>query len=181
MRRDGYLPLRDYAAIGDGRTCALVGRDGSIDWLCLPNVDSAPVFDRILDGDGGRFELCPAQPFEVERRYREGTNVLETTFRTSTGAVRVTDALTLHDDRTLAPVRELVRLVEGLEGRVELRWSFQPRLDFGRRPLRTERRGQALFALNGKDAFALSVWDAGDGTFALERGGRAALALTHAH
>jgi GH15 family glucan-1,4-alpha-glucosidase len=181
MRTDGYLPLRDYAAIGDGRTCALVGRDGSIDWLCLPNVDSAPVFDRILDADGGRFELSPAEAFTAERRYRGDTNVLETTFRTGGGTVRVTDALTLHDNRVLAPLRELVRVVDGLEGSVEMSWHFRPRLDFGRRTLRTGRRGDALVAVSGKDALALSSWDAGEGAFTVTAGSRATLALTHAH
>ena len=181
MRTDGYLPLRDYAVIGDGRTCALVGRDGSIDWLCLPNIDSAPVFDRILDADGGRFELQPDGTFTAERRYRDGTNVLETTFRTESGAVRVTDALTLHDTGSLAPLRELVRLVDGVEGRVDLRWSFEPRLDFGRSELRRGRRAGALVAVNGREAFALSSWDAGDGSFAVHEGERATFALTHAH
>ena len=181
MRTDGYLPLRDYAVIGDGRTCALVGRDGSIDWLCLPNIDSPPVFDRILDADGGRFELRPDRPFTAERRYRDDTNVLETTFRTESGVARVTDALTLHDRSALGPLRELVRVVDGLEGRVELRWSFEPRLDFGRREVGRGRRADALVAVNGKDAFALTTWDAGDGAFTVEAGRRATLALTHAH
>ena len=181
LRTDGYLPLRDYAAIGDGRTCALVGRDGSIDWLCLPNVDSAPVFDRVLDADGGCFELSPSGDFDAERRYRPGTNVLETTFRTAAGSVRVTDAMTLYDRSSLSPLRELVRVVDGLEGRVELRWAFRPRLDFGRRKLRLRERDGLLVAANGSDAFALSSWDAGDGSFELGRGERATLALTHAH
>jgi GH15 family glucan-1,4-alpha-glucosidase len=181
MRIDGYLPLRDYAVIGDGRTSALVGRDGSVDWLCLPNVDSAPVFDRILDTDGGRFELRPKAEFEADRSYREGTNVLETTFHTASGSVRVTDAMTLYDNRSLAPLRELVRVVDGLEGRVAMRWRFEPRLDFGRRPLRTRRYGTALVAANGKDALALTTWGAGDGHFEVAAGDRATLALTHAH
>jgi GH15 family glucan-1,4-alpha-glucosidase len=182
MRTDGYLPLRDYAVVGDGRTCALVGLDGSIDWLCLPNVDSAPVFDRILDArGGGAFVLQPAGSFSAERRYREGTNVLETTFRTDSGAARVTDALTLHDRDRLSPLRELARVVDGLEGTVVLEWSFNPRLDFGRRKLRLGRRGDALVALHGKDALALTSWGAGDGRFTLAAGERATLALTYAH
>ena len=181
MRIDGYLPLRDYAAIGDGRTAALVGRDGSIDWLCLPNVDSPPLFDRIVHAGGGCFELQPDGPFDADRRYREGTNVLETTFRTGSGAVRVSDAMTLHDLTTLAPLRELVRVVEGLQGQVELRWRFEPRLDFGRRPLRLRRRDGVLVAANGKDALALSTWNAGHGSFALAAGERATFAMTHAH
>jgi GH15 family glucan-1,4-alpha-glucosidase len=123
LRTDGYLPIADYALIGDGHTCALVGRDGSIDWLCLPRVDSDPVFDRILDAEhGGRFELEPVERFEAIRRYREHTNVLETTFTTSSGSVRVTDAMLLGAEQ-----RELIRVVDGREGQVRLRWDFRPK------------------------------------------------------
>ena len=180
-RIDGYLPLRDYALIGDGRTSALVGRDGSVDWLCLPNVDSTPVFDRILDADdGGRLELAPEEPFEAERRYRPGTNVLETTFRTGSGAVRVTDAMTFADPRSLTPLRELVRVVDGLAGDVRLKWRFAPRFDFGRRRTTMGDRNGVRVAMCGREAVALCCFDAGEGRFSLEPGQRATLVLTAA-
>src|ERR1700731_98065 len=114
MRTDGYVPISEYALIGDGRTAALVATDGAIDWLCLPNIDSASVFAAVLDHDrGGSFVLQPSIPFDSSRRYLPRTNVLETTFRTDRGSVRVTDALVLPDDH-LAPMRELARSVEGL-------------------------------------------------------------------
>ena len=180
-----YVPIRDYAVIGDGRTVALVARDGAIDWLCLPNMDSPSVFAAILDAErGGSFELCPIERYETTRRYRPGTNVLETTFTTTSGSVRVTDAMTL-PDANLGPLRELARRVEGLSGRVAMRWQATPRLDYGRRA-RLERRGEIPVASHGSDGVAFGSWDAGapeirdgavSGRFEMAAGRRALLGV----
>jgi GH15 family glucan-1,4-alpha-glucosidase len=163
-RVDGYAPISEYALVGDGRTGALIARDGSVDWLCLPNVDSSTVFARILDAKrGGSFRLEPAAPFDAERRYLENSNVLETTFTTAAGRVRVTDAMTLTDITRISPMRELVRKVEALAGTVPLRWAFEPRFGYGRNETRLERRAGRWFAHAGCDAVVLGLCDAGQG------------------
>ena len=167
-RVDGYASIDHYALIGDGRTAALVARDGAIDWLCLPNLDSPSVFGALLDADrGGAFTLAPAVPFESTRRYINDTNALETTFVTDRGSVRVVDALTLPDHH-LEPMRELARSVEGLSGSVPMRWSVAPRFEYGARAPRWEMRCGVPVATWGAEALAVSSWSAG--TPALENG-----------
>lgn len=131
----GYLPLREYGAIGDGRTVALVAPDGRIDWWPVPDLDCPPAFAALLDEKhGGRLELAPDVPFRTERRYLPGTNVLETVHTTADGAVRVTDSLNSGVAGRL-PWTELARRIEGLQGTVRLRWRVAPGLQLdGRAP-----------------------------------------------
>jgi GH15 family glucan-1,4-alpha-glucosidase len=125
-RRNGYAGLRGYAAIGDGRTVALVARDGQIDWLPVPQLTTPPVFAALLDADrGGRFVLRPVGPFESERAYVDHTNVLRTRFTTADGAVDVVDALVTGIAGRL-PWMQLVRQVEGVHGQVAMRWAVEP-------------------------------------------------------
>jgi GH15 family glucan-1,4-alpha-glucosidase len=186
----GYVPIGDYAAIGDGRTVALVARDGAIDWLCLPDLDSPSVFAAVLDADrGGSFTLRPEVPADVRRRYLPDTNVLETTFRTAHGVVRVTDAMALPNAQ-LGPTRELIRRVDGLAGRVPMRWRITPAFDYGAASPRLERRAGVPVALAGSDALAVCSWGAGDaqldnqsifGRFEAEEAGSAVIALCGSH
>jgi GH15 family glucan-1,4-alpha-glucosidase len=119
--------IEDYAVLGDQRTAALVGIHGSVDWLCLPRFDSPACFAALLGTtDHGRWLLVPDGPYEVTRRYRSGTFVLETTYTTEEGAVRVVDAMPTGDDRA-----DLVRRVEGLRGSVRMRHEWVVRFGYG--------------------------------------------------
>jgi GH15 family glucan-1,4-alpha-glucosidase len=190
MRRNGYAPIENYALIGDGRTAALVAADGSIDWLCWPNFDSPSVFAALLDAQrGGAFHLKPVEPFTVSRRYLPGTNVLETTFQTETGAVQLIDAMTLPDDR-LTPMRELVRVVRGIAGRVAMTWQLRPAFQYGSVPSDVGWRGRVPVATSGAEAVAALSWNAGapewrdrtlDARFEIVEGGTATIALVSAY
>ena len=137
QRTDGYLPIADYALLSDCHSAGIVGRDGSIDWLCLPRFDSPALFARVLDPDAGHWQIAPTgDDYEAKRRYLPGTLVLETTFRTSAGAVRVTDAMCFQEGQRGHAVgqqapHEVLRLVEGVEGNVELGMTLAPRPEYG--------------------------------------------------
>jgi len=163
-RIDGYAPIADYGAVGDGRTVALVARDGTIDWLCLPDLDSPSVFGALLDSErGGRFALEPESVSQAVRRYLPGTNVLETTFTTAAGVVRVTDAMTL-PTAGLSPYRELARKIEGLAGVVPVRWRVEPRFGYASAATRIKHRAGIPTATAGRDAIAVCSFGAGEAT-----------------
>jgi len=138
-RRDGYLPLEDLGLIGDGETAALVGIDGSIPWLCLPRLDSEPVFCGLLDhAHGGHFIVGPTDLQAARQRYEPDTAVLITEMTCATGVVRVTDAFALRPgadltDHTAADRAELIRSATVLDGHVELVVDVQPRGGASRR------------------------------------------------
>src|SRR5690349_23911001 len=93
-RTDGYAPIGDYAVIGDGRTTALIAADGAVDWWSAPTVDAPPLAAAILDPErGGTVTLAPEGDYRASRRYLPDSEVLETTYETGTGSVRVLDSL----------------------------------------------------------------------------------------
>jgi GH15 family glucan-1,4-alpha-glucosidase len=157
----GYRPIADYAIIGDARSAALISREGSIDWLCWPRFDSRSVFARILDAQrGGSFSLAPPVEFTAKRRYVGRTNVLETTYETDCGSVRVLDLMpALTEDqkrRRLLPFRQLLRRVEGLSGDVPMVAMYEPRPDYARVSPRLElRRGDTVWCASGPEVWYL--------------------------
>lgn len=120
--------IEDYALIGDCRTAALICRNGSIDWLCVPRFDSASCFTALLgDNNNGRWLIRPKlEPQTIERRYRDRSMVLETVFKNRQGSVRVTDFMPTGTSDT-----SIVRLVSGLEGEVEIETELVIRFDYG--------------------------------------------------
>ncbi|HEV2368906.1 MAG TPA: glycoside hydrolase family 15 protein, partial [Acidimicrobiales bacterium] len=145
--------IEDYALIGDTHTAALVGRDGSIDWFCVPRFDSAACFSAILgDRRHGRWQIAPAgEVREVRRRYRPDTLVLETEMVTEAGTVRITDCM---PSRQGNPV--ILRWVQGVSGTVPMRMDLVIRFDYGRTVPWVFAKDGLLNAIAGPDA--LSLW-----------------------
>ncbi len=146
------LRIGDYAMIGDTHSAALVGKNGSIDWLCLPRFDSAAVFAALLgEEENGHWQIAPTGHIVSQtRRYRGDTLVLETEFETSTGVARIVDAMIPEPD-----VHCLLRLVEGISGTVEMRSDLRMRFDYGSIVPWVRRVDGTIQAVAGPDAIAL--------------------------
>jgi GH15 family glucan-1,4-alpha-glucosidase len=140
--------IGDYAVIGDCRTAALVSRSGEIGWWCAPHFSSPSIFGSLLDVErGGRFQVSAAEPSESRRRYRDGSNILETTFTTPTGSFRLIDSMPLPcGSAELRPMREILRGLVGLDGEVHVRIEVSPRPDYARTVARLHQRGRNLWA-----------------------------------
>src|SRR5882672_9531850 len=122
------LRIEDYALIGDCKTAALVGRDGSIDWLCWPRFDSAACFAALLGApENGRWRIAPqGEILSAKRKYRDRTLILETEFETAEGAVSLVDFMPVRDGYC-----NLVRLVRGVRGSVPMQMQLVLRFDYG--------------------------------------------------
>ncbi len=155
------LRIEDHAVIGDTHTMALVGLDGSIDWLCLPRFDSAACFAALLgDEDNGRWQICPrgladGAVLRTTQRYRGSSLVLETEYETASGVVRVIDAMPVRNSHA-----DIVRRVEGVRGEVDMAMRWTIRFGYGaatpwvRRAIDEDGR-PALLAVAGPDAVVL--------------------------
>ena len=150
------MPLRieDYAIVGDTETVAIVGVNGSIDWMCLPRFDSATCFAALLgDESNGHWTIAPAaKVLRVERRYRPGTLILETDFETAEGTVRISDFM---PPRKGSPA--LIRVVQGLEGNVPMQLRLVPRFDYGRLIPLVNRIPSGIVSLAGPEAICLQA------------------------
>jgi GH15 family glucan-1,4-alpha-glucosidase len=147
------LPIANYALIGNCRTAALVGSDGSIDWLCFPHFDSGACFAALLGkSEHGRWLIAPQGEIEaVRRRYRDNSLILETEFETAEGSVRLIDFMHHSDDRW-----DLVRIVEGLRGRVRMRMELIVRFDYGSIIPWVRKHEDLLLLTAGPDTLELS-------------------------
>ncbi|HEX9108251.1 MAG TPA: trehalase-like domain-containing protein, partial [Longimicrobiales bacterium] len=157
----GYPPIGAYGIVGNCRAAALISERGSVDWLCWPRFDSPSTFGALLDRErGGRFHLCPVGPFKTSRRYLPDTNVLETTFETAGGALRLIDLMPVATEeekrRHLWPDHQLLRVLDCLSGEVEVQLTFEPRPGYGAvRPKLRAHGALGLFYEDGGAALTL--------------------------
>jgi len=157
-----YPPIADYAAVGDCHGSALISRAGSVDWCALARFDADPVFCRILDADrGGYLAIAPSGQHTTERAYIDGTNILRTEFASAEGRIAVTDFMPVgrrpwtgtHNYVDLVAPHWLVRIVEGLEGRVKVGLDYRPTVAFARGEARLLRRNERVDAEDGPSLY----------------------------
>lgn len=184
-----YRPISDYGIIGDCRSAALVGIDGSIEWCCFPRFDSPSVFAAILDADkGGHFSLTPQVTFTSQQRYAGDTNVLETQLDTGAGRCTITDCMPLYRGADGSPVElhQIIRALRCEQGIVPMKLSYAPRPDYGRLPVRLTRHGDIVSVRNGAGTLSLHspvsltvLGDHAESSFALEAGQEMAFVVTY--
>ncbi len=158
--RDDYPPIADYALIGDCHTAALVSRDGSIDWCCLPRFDSGSVFGRLLDREaGGSVTVEPqGEMLSMEREYIDNTLVLVTTFHVGGGVLRLTDCMEMRANAdAVDPHRRILRVLEAERGSVDVRVRITPRFDYGELQPWIRHEGRQVYsAVGGDEALVMS-------------------------
>jgi GH15 family glucan-1,4-alpha-glucosidase len=155
-----YKKISDYGIIGDLKSIALIGLDGSIDWMCLPYIDSPGIFSALLDdGKGGRFSVSPVEAWESAAEYISATNILQTRFRTETGVMKVTDFMPvcacgreeMEEER-----HELYRLIEIPQGQVRVKVIFDPRFDYARNETSLTTNNTGIIAEGKNEVLVLS-------------------------
>lgn len=178
--------IQDYAIIGNGRSAALISKNGSLDWLCWPRFDSPSLFSHLIDEkERGFWRISPVQPYKVKRSYIENSNVLETRFSTRSGSLILTDfmvAISEEEKRqALHPEHELIRVVECIEGKVEIEVLFAPAPHYAEKEvlLRNEKHlgyrlemGQELISLHSSIPLRKTP-------ISLKKGERIAFSLTY--
>lgn len=181
-----YPPIEDYAFISDCHCGALISRDGSVDWCCMPRFDDDSSFGRLLDWEkGGHCSITPADAYRVSRRYLPGTLVLETLFRTEQGEVKLIDFFAMDEDELPTPRLDMIRIVEGISGEVELNIEICPRFDSGEIVPYMSKRDKAWIAVGSNQGLLITSevpletgqCGAFSGTFRIKQGHRRRLMI----
>jgi pentatricopeptide repeat protein len=153
-----YPPIGDYGYISDCHSCALISLAGSIDWCCMPRIDSDSIFGRMLDwNEGGYCHIQPRGSYQRKRKYLKDTLILETTFETDKGKCRLVDFFPMKIGGRHVPHNQLIRILEGLEGEVEIELDIVPRFDYGAiKPWIRQKSENEFSAIGGSNGLLIS-------------------------
>ena len=152
-----YPAIGDYGFLADCHATALVSKSGSIDWCCMPRIDSGSIFGRLLDWEkGGHCQIFPVAPFRVKRRYLPGSLVLETTYVVKGGEARLLDFFPMHMGGKTSPYQQIIRIVEVVRGKVDFNVEVAPRFDYGAIRPWIRRKGESFEAFGGSSGLLIS-------------------------